>query len=317
MSGRGATGVPVEIPATLAGERVDRVVALLSGRSRAEVAAAIAEGRVDLDGRPVASRHRRVAEGERLAFDLGDAPTARDVVPVAEAMALVVVHEDADLIVVDKPAGLVVHPGAGHRSGTLVAGLLARYPDLAEVRPGPGWDLARPGIVHRLDKDTSGLLAVARHPAALAVLARQLRDRSMGRTYTALVRGRVEADEGTIEAPIGRSEREPTRMAVREDGRFARTHYRVRQRFEAPIGATLLEVRLETGRTHQIRVHAAAIGHPVLGDSRYGGRRSRLELDRPFLHAARLHLVHPTSGDELELTSPLPGDLADALGGFS
>ncbi len=305
---------PVVVPGTLAGERVDRVVALLSGRSRAEVAELVAAGAVQLDGAPVSSRHRRVVAGEVLS--VGDGPAAAAPSPVpspAPEVAVTVVYEDADLLVVDKPPGLVVHPGAGHRDGTLVSGLLARYPDLGAVPAVDGWDPTRPGIVHRLDKDTSGLLAVARTPRAQAHLVGQLADRSMGRTYLALVLGRVAADEGTVEAPIGRSTRDPTRMAVRRDGRDARTHYRVLARHDGPVPTTLLELRLETGRTHQIRVHLRAIGHPVAGDARYGGSSRPLALPRPFLHAAALRLVHPTTGELLELSSPLPADLAGVL----
>ena len=305
---------PVVVPGTLAGERVDRVVALLSGRSRAEVAELVAAGAVQLDGAPVSSRHRRVAAGEVLSVGDGPAAAAPLAAPsAAPEVAVTVVHEDADLLVVDKPPGLVVHPGAGHRDGTLVSGLLARYPDLGAVPAVDGWDPTRPGIVHRLDKDTSGLLAVARTPRAQAHLVGQLADRSMGRTYLALVLGRVAADEGTVEAPIGRSTRDPTRMAVRRDGRDARTHYRVLARHDGPVPTTLLELRLETGRTHQIRVHLRAIGHPVAGDARYGGSSRPLALPRPFLHAAALRLVHPTTGELLELSSPLPADLAGVL----
>ncbi|MDA8035166.1 MAG: RluA family pseudouridine synthase [Actinomycetota bacterium] len=305
---------PVVVPGTLAGERVDRVVALLSGRSRAEVAELVAAGAVQLDGAPVSSRHRRVVAGEVLSVGDGPAAAAPSAVPSpAPEVAVTVVYEDADLLVVDKPPGLVVHPGAGHRDGTLVSGLLARYPDLGAVPAADGWDPTRPGIVHRLDKDTSGLLAVARTPRAQAHLVGQLADRSMGRTYLALVLGRVAADEGTVEAPIGRSTRDPTRMAVRRDGRDARTHYRVLARHDGPVPTTLLELRLETGRTHQIRVHLRAIGHPVAGDARYGGSSRPLALPRPFLHAAALRLVHPTTGELLELSSPLPADLAGVL----
>lgn len=304
---------PVVVPASLAGERVDRVVALLSGRSRAEVAELVAAGAVRLDGQPVSSRHRRVAAGEALLVEDNELPGA-DTAPAAEAAVVFeVVHEDPALVVVDKPAGLVVHPGAGHAQGTLVSGLLARYPDLAEVPAVDGWDPSRPGIVHRLDKDTSGLLAVARTPSARARLAAQLADRTMGRIYLALALGEVHAEVGTIEAPIGRSTRDPTRMAVRRDGRAARTHYRVLERFTTPAPATLLELRLETGRTHQIRVHLRAIGHPVAGDTRYGGSCRPLGLGRPFLHASQLHLVHPTSGAERTFSSPLPADLEAAL----
>ncbi len=304
---------PVVVPASLAGERVDRVVALLSGRSRREVAELVATGAVRLDGRPVASCHRRVVAGEELSVEVDERPPKGDLPAGDATVELSLVHEDPALLVLDKPAGLVVHPGAGHHDGTLVAGLLARFPDLAGVRADAGWDPSRPGIVHRLDKDTSGLLAVARTPAARRRLADQLADRSMGRTYLALALGEMAAEEGTIEAPIGRSGRDPTRMAVRRDGREARTHYRVLERFADPGALTLLELRLDTGRTHQLRVHLRAIGHPVAGDDRYGGTCRQLGLDRPFLHAAALRLVHPATGEEVRFTSPLPPELADVL----
>lgn len=316
---RSDEGLPrITVPASLDGERVDRVVALLTGLARAEVARLVERGDVTLDGHAVASRHRRVAEGQLLGIVLPVPAAPEQLAPVdAGSIAFVVVHEDDALIVVDKPAGLVVHPGAGHRDDTLAGGLVARYPDLlAAAQAGAGEPL-RPGIVHRLDKDTSGLLVVARTPGAYRSLVAQLAARTMGRTYRTLAVGAVAADGGVIEAPVGRSTRDPTRMAVTAGGREARTRYRVLERFTQPIEATLLEVELDTGRTHQIRVHLAAIGHPVLGDARYGGRRRDVACARPFLHAERLRLVHPDSGDPLELTAPLPPDLVEVLAVFS
>jgi 23S rRNA pseudouridine1911/1915/1917 synthase len=221
------------------------------------------------------------------------------------------------LAVVNKPAGMLVHAGAGtgddpRNRGTLVNALLYRFGALSEV----GGDL-RPGIVHRLDKDTSGLLVIARTPQAYDALVAQLADRSMGRTYLALALGHVVADEGTIDAPIGRSARQPTRMTVSTTGKAARSHYRVLRRFDRPVPTTLLEVVLETGRTHQIRVHLAAIGHPVAGDTRYGGRARELGLERPFLHAERLRFTHPSHGGVVELASGLPADLAGVLAQLS
>ncbi|MCU1491595.1 MAG: pseudouridine synthase, RluA family [Acidimicrobiaceae bacterium] len=305
----------VEIPATLEGERVDRVVALLSGRPRSEVAALVTAGGVLVDGQ-VVSRHRRVLAGELLQWEAAEPELPWEGPPPDSSVPFQVVHEDGSLVVVDKPAGVVVHPGAGHREGTLVSGLLARYPDLGDATAAGAWPAERPGLVHRLDKETSGLLVVARTPDALAGLSRQLADRSMGRTYLALALGTLQAEEGTIDAPLGRSSREPTKVAVRADGREARTHYRVLERFSEPLLATLLEVTLETGRTHQIRVHLAAIGHPVAGDARYGGNAKALGLGRPFLHAARLRLVHPETGEALEFSSPLPPELSEVLDGL-
>ena len=191
-------------------------------------------------------------------------------------MAVRVVHADADVAVVDKPAGLVVHPGAGHHEGTLVGGLLARFPDLADLVDAGVCPADRPGIVHRLDKGTSGLLAVARTEPAYRALVAQLADRSMERRYLALVEGTVADDRGEIDAPIGRSTRTPTKMAVAAGGRAARTGFTVLERRTSPRPTTLVELSLQSGRTHQIRVHMAAIGHPVVGDARYGTSETRL-----------------------------------------
>ena len=319
------------IPAALAGERVDRAVALLGGLTRAEVAELVRAGRVRLSGAAVSTRSRRVVGGEDLEVDLPPRGP-RSGVGADPSVDVRVVHADDDIIVVDKPAGLVVHPGAGHRSGTLVQGLVARFPDLADAGAG---DAERPGIVQRLDKGTSGLLVVARTADAYRSLVDQLSARSGGRAgeggqpstsagpggqpstierrYLALVLGSVDADAGEVEAPMGRSERDPTRMAVSRRGRPARTAYRVESRYRIPLAATLVDCRLETGRTHQIRVHLAAIGHPVAGDVRYGGAEARLTLARPFLHAHRLSLDHPRTGERLSFSSPLPPDLAAVL----
>lgn len=294
------------VPAALAGERVDRAVALLTGLPRSEVAALVATGAVRIAGRSVTSRSRRVAEGDELEIDLPD-PAAALAGPVADSSVdVVVVHADDAVIVVDKPAGLVVHAGAGHPTGTLVHGLLARFLDLAAIGTG---EPARPGIVHRLDKGTSGLLVVARTAPAYDALVEQLRRRAVERVYAALVWGSVEAPAGLIDAPVARGVRDPTRMAVSAGGKEARTRYRVETRYTDPAPVSLLECRLETGRTHQIRVHLAAIGHPVVGDSRYRGARAALDLPRPFLHAARLSFDHPATGERLSFSSPLPADL--------
>ena len=303
----------VEIPGALAGERVDRAVAMLSGRSRAEVAELIAAGRIRLSGQAVAVRHRRVEVGEVLEFDTDTEALAANALAPAPEVVFEVVYEDDSIVVIDKPAGLVVHPGAAHRDDTLASGLLHRFPDLVAASAEGAWEADRPGIVHRLDKDTSGLLVVARTPSAYRSLVAQLAERSMSRRYLTLALGRVEADEGVIEAPIGRSRRDPTRMTVIVGGREARTRYSVERRFEAPIACSLLRCALDTGRTHQIRVHLRAIGHPVAGDARYGGRAPALLLQRPFLHAAQLELTHPESGERLSFEAPLPMDLTVVL----
>jgi 23S rRNA pseudouridine1911/1915/1917 synthase len=242
-----------------------------------------------------------------------------DTGPVADpSVAFEVVFADDDVVVVDKPPGLVVHPGAGHPTSTLVHGLVARFPDLAAPVGRPWPDPARPGIVHRLDRGTSGLLVVARTPVAYDNLVAQLAGRGVTRVYRALVTGEVETARGVVDAPVGRSQRTPTRMAVSRRGRPARTHYEVARRFAGPPPATLLDLSLETGRTHQIRVHLAAIGHPVVGDDVYGrGRPGPLPtLGRPFLHAAALGFDHPTTGAHLTFTSALPPDLEGALAGL-
>jgi len=310
----------VEVPGALSGERVDRVVALLSGCTRAQVARLIAAGGVRVRGLVVSAGSRRVSTGDLLETDLrllGE--TASSIVGAASPgeVPFRVVHDDEAVIVVDKPPGVVVHPDAAHRSGTLVAGLLALYPELGELpRLGCG-ESDRPGIVHRLDKDTSGLMVVARTPDAYRSLSAQLAARTVRRRYLALAWGALEADSGVVDAPIGRSLRDPTRMAVAAGGRAARTHYRVLSRYSQPLEATYLEVSLETGRTHQIRVHLSAIGHPVIGDARYRGDRRRSGCARPFLHAAALAFVHPATGEEVGFCSLLPGDLAAVIERFS
>jgi 23S rRNA pseudouridine1911/1915/1917 synthase len=291
------------VPASLAGERVDRAVALLTGWSRADVAALIEEGAVRIGGQPVV-KSRRLAEGEEV--EVTGKPEA-DAPPVAEPVDFPVVHADDDIVVVAKPAGLVVHPGAGHETGTLAGGLLHRFPEIAGVG-----DPMRPGIVHRLDRDTSGLMVVARTPRAHVALTAALAARAIERRYLALAWGRFDARRGTIDAPIGRSATRRTRMAVREAGKEARTGYEVLTQYDHPVCA-LVECRLETGRTHQIRVHLAAIGHPVVGDATYGGDRNPLRPGRPFLHAHALALTHPATGERLEFSDPLPPELADIL----
>lgn len=295
------------IPAALRGERVDKVVALLTGLARSEVAAIVDAGGILVGGRAVTTRSRRLVEGDILEIEMPVAVVTTR--PMAEsAVDVAVVYSDDDVMVVDKAAGVVVHPGAGQKTGTLVAGLLARYPELASVGQAD-----RPGIVHRLDKGTSGLLVVVRTNEAHRALTAQLRARSVGRRYLALVWGLVEAPAGLVDAPVGRAAKDPTRMSVSARGREARTRYEVMRRFSSPAAVTLVECRLETGRTHQIRVHLAAIGHPILGDSRYGGARSARLAPRPFLHAAHLAFDHPRTGNRLSFESPLPVDLQAVL----
>jgi 23S rRNA pseudouridine1911/1915/1917 synthase len=297
------------VPGALAGERVDRAVALLTGWSRREVQALIEHEDVLVDGRAPARSHRL---DDGAVIELLAEPEAPGLPEPDPRVAVDVRHEDDDVIVVAKPAGLVVHPAAGHPAGTLVNGLLARYPELATAGVG---DPARPGIVHRLDRDTSGLLVVARTPASYARLVEMLTAHEVARRYDALVWGALEAPRGMIDAPIGRAVRRRTRMAVREGGRPARTEYDVVREYRDPT-ATLLDCRLETGRTHQIRVHLQAIGNPVVGDAAYGGSRNGIALDRPFLHARRLAFAHPLTGTPVEVEDPLPADLVHVLDGL-
>ncbi len=295
-----------EIPTLLAGERVDRVVALLAGVSRAEAVRLIGAGAVTVAGVPIEAGKQKVALGDVVAIDT-------DLISVPEppgpdvSVEFTVLHVDEHLIVIDKPAGLVVHPATGNETGTLVNGLLARFPELA----GVGQD-GRPGIVHRLDAGTSGLLTVARTADAYAALVEKLRAHEMRRIYDTLVWGVPSVPTGTIDAPIGRDTRNPMQMAVVGSGKPARTHYHLDRAYHTPEVARLT-CELETGRTHQIRVHLAAVGHPVVGDTMYGDRRSSLGLGRPFLHARSLRFGHPITGVPMEFDSPLPGDLEAVL----
>ncbi|MEZ5099480.1 MAG: RluA family pseudouridine synthase [Thermoleophilia bacterium] len=288
------------MPAEAAGERLDRWVATVPGvGSRAEAERLVREGRVLVDGRPRPKSHR-LEGGERVGVELiGDRGPAL----VPEPMDLRVAYEDEHLLVVDKPAGLVVHPSAGHASGTLVHGLLARGIE-------GGDEPERPGIVHRLDQDTSGLLVVARSREAHRRLARLIRTRELEREYLALVCGRPRSWRGTIEAPIGRDRQDATRVSLDTTvPREATTHFEV---LELLAHHALLRVTLETGRTHQIRVHLQAIELPVAGDPVYG-RPDELGLARQFLHARRVAFPHPFTGVPVEVESSLPDDLEAAL----
>jgi 23S rRNA pseudouridine1911/1915/1917 synthase len=303
--------VTTEVPALLGGVRVDRGVSMVANVSRAAAARLIAEGRVLVDGAPVVVGRSTLRSGTTLTVHIG--PGARDEVAAEPSVRFTVVHADDAVAVVDKPAGLVVHPGAGHAEGTLVGGLLARFPDLAELVAAGVCAPDRPGIVHRLDKGTSGLLVVGRTAEAYRALVGQLTTRTMARRYLALVTGAVAEDRGEVEAAIGRSARTPTKMAVSATGKPARTAYTVVQRRGGEAPMTLLEVSLHSGRTHQIRVHMAAIGHPVVGDARYGTPDRRLGPGRFFLHAFRLAFDHPVSGARMEFSAALPADLEDYL----
>ncbi len=294
------------IPTALAGERLDRIVALLADVSRSDAAATIKSDGVRVDGLVVHSGKERMVAGSAITIDETCIPRPQR--PEAEAqIPFGVVYEDQDIIVVDKPAGLVVHPAAGHLGGTLVNGLLARYPEIAEVG-APN----RPGVVHRLDQGTSGLLVVGRSTAAFDLLTEMLAAHEVQRTYRVLVWGSPSDAEFTIDAPIARDPQDPLRMAVVSSGKEARTHVTVLEQFHEPDMA-LLECELETGRTHQIRVHLRAVGHPVVGDPAYGGARSGIDLKRPFLHACQLAFDHPITGETMTFESELPEDLSRFL----
>jgi 23S rRNA pseudouridine1911/1915/1917 synthase len=302
----GTPAIPIEltVPADLAGQRLDQALSrLLPMHSRNRIAQWIRGGRIEIDGRPALPKNK-IRGGERVRID--PAPEPEATAAAAEDIPLEVVYEDAALLVIAKPAGLVVHPGSGNWSGTLLNALLKRVPELAAI--------PRAGIVHRLDKDTSGLLVVAKTLTAQTSLVRQLQARTVRREYLALVHGNV-ARDGKVEAPIGRHPVQRTRMAVVARGKAAVTHYQVLQRF---VHATLLRCRLETGRTHQIRVHMQSIGHPLVGDPVYGRQRGNRDerfagFPRQALHAEKLALVHPDSGQAMSWQIDSPSDMQDLM----
>jgi len=292
----------LELTADRGGERLDTFIARRCPElSRSHARRLIDEGLVSVNGRQ-AKPSERVTAGLSVNVTI---PPPETITLVPEAIPLTIIYQDGDIIVLDKPAGLTVHPAPGHPSGTLVNALLAACPD----RRGIAGTL-RPGIVHRLDKDTSGLMVVAKNDRAQRALQRQLKDRDVRKTYLALVRGVPAPREGTIAAPIGRHPKNRKKMAVVADGREATTRYRVREEI-AGGQYSLLEVEPVTGRTHQIRVHLAAVGHPVVGDATYG--RPSAAVGRQFLHAHKLAFGMPLGGRTVEFESPLPADLREAL----
>ena len=299
------------VPDALAGERLDRVVALVWECSRAEAARLIDQRKVGVNGVWATSRSKRLGVGDQIA--LAENPVVGLEAPGPDpSVVLDVVHADEEVVIVNKPADLVVHPGFGHSSGTLVNGLLALFPEIAGVGAPE-----RPGIVHRLDRGTSGLLMIARSQSGYEALTAALLRREVRRGYVALVEGMPADDRGLIDAPVGRSVRHPVKMAVTADGRPAITHYQVVARIPAlteadrsvDFDAALLELQLETGRTHQIRVHLAAIGHPVLGDEMYGGPTAP-GISRPALHAQTLGFDHPATGQPLGFEVEAPEDFS-------
>lgn len=291
------------VPPALDGQRLDRIVALVGDLSRSDAAKTIAAGGVFVDSELAESGKVRLVEGQVVQVDPATFPVDEPPGPDPD-VEFGVIHEDDHVIVIDKPPGLVVHPGAGNPTGTLANGLLARFPELETVG-----ERNRPGIVHRLDAGSSGLLVVARTNEAVQHLIAQFADHSATRVYDAVVWGVPDAPHGVIDAPLGRSKSDPLRMAVVADGRASRTDYRVVGSYSNPATVSRLECRLETGRTHQIRVHLSSINHPLIGDPTYGQRRPTLGLERPFLHAANLEFVHPGTGERVSYRSPLAADL--------
>ena len=285
-----------------AGVRLDAFLSADGALTRSQAARLIAEGRVRVNGKP-ASKSARLSGGETVTVDV---PQLRETALPPQDIPLDVVYEDDDVIVVNKPTGLVVHPAPGHPDGTLVNALLHHCGDSLS---GIGGE-KRPGIVHRIDRDTSGLIIAAKNDAAHLALSAQLKDHSLSRTYECLVTGNMKQDSGTVDAPIGRSSADRKKMAVVPTGRRAVTHWEVVARYP---GVTHLRCRLETGRTHQIRVHMAYIGHPILGDTVYGAKKPVPGLTGQCLHAAGLRFVHPRTGEPVELHCPLPPEFTAML----
>ncbi len=285
-----------------AGVRLDAFLSADGALTRSQAARLIAEGRVRVNGKP-AAKSARLSGGETVTVDV---PQLRETALPPQDIPLDVVYEDDDVIVVNKPTGLVVHPAPGHPDGTLVNALLHHCGDSLS---GIGGE-KRPGIVHRIDRDTSGLIIAAKNDAAHLALSAQLKDHSLSRTYECLVTGNMKQDSGTVDAPIGRSSADRKKMAVVPTGRRAVTHWEVVARYS---GVTHLRCRLETGRTHQIRVHMAYIGHPILGDTVYGAKKPVPGLTGQCLHATGLRFVHPRTGEPVELHCPLPPEFTAML----
>mgnify|MGYP000525495823 FL=1 len=285
-----------------AGVRLDAFLSADGALTRSQAARLIAEGRVRVNGKP-AAKSARLSGGETVTVDV---PQLRETALPPQDIPLDVVYEDDDVIVVNKPTGLVVHPAPGHPDGTLVNALLHHCGDSLS---GIGGE-KRPGIVHRIDRDTSGLIIAAKNDAAHLALSAQLKDHSLSRTYECLVTGNMKQDSGTVDAPIGRSSADRKKMAVVPTGRRAVTHWEVVARYP---GVTHLRCRLETGRTHQIRVHMAYIGHPILGDTVYGAKKAVPGLTGQCLHAVGLQFIHPRTKDLVSLTCPLPEEFTAML----
>lgn len=295
------------VPLALDGERLDRIVAIVADISRSQATKLIEASGAEVDGKIAPSGKVRLKENQIVIVDLEKIPPEELPGP-DPTVHLHIVHVDDDIIVVNKTAGLVVHPAAGHGTGTLVNGILALYPEVAAVGQPQ-----RPGIVHRLDAGTTGMMVVARSQRAYDSLVEALSEHEVGREYLALAWGKFDSPSAVIDADIGRDPRDPLKMAVVRSGKWARTLVEVRQEFNEPTDLTLVKCTLETGRTHQIRVHLAAVGHAVVGDAMYGGARAALVAPRPLLHAQRLSLVHPGTGEQMTWEAPVPNDMAEIL----
>jgi 23S rRNA pseudouridine1911/1915/1917 synthase len=294
----------IVVPPDLGGERADKVIATSLGLARSDSRAIIDRGEATVDEHPV-SPSDRLGPGTIVHVVIAHIDRT---IEADRTVEFTVLFEDQHLIVVDKPIGVVTHPTSDRSRGTLVHGVLDRYPDVRGVGQEGRW-----GIVHRLDRDTSGLLVIARTHDAYAELVAMMKRRAIARRYLAMVIGAFDNTRGTIDAPIGRDPRQPTRMRVDRSGKQARTHYRRLAAWDTPE-RTLLSVGLETGRTHQIRVHFGAIDHPIVGDTAYGRSSTVDSPGRPWLHARELSFVHPVTGEAIDVVSPLPADLTDSLG---
>ncbi|PJY98737.1 RluA family pseudouridine synthase [Bacillus vallismortis] len=282
-------------------ERIDKFLALTENDwSRTQVQQWVKDGQIVVNGSPVKSNYK-IQPGDQVTVTVPE-PEALDV--LAEPMDLDIYYEDQDVLVVNKPRGMVVHPAPGHLTGTLVNGLMAHCTDLSGIN-----GVMRPGIVHRIDKDTSGLLMVAKNDMAHESLVNQLVNKTVTRKYTAVVHGLISHDDGTIDAPIGRDKKDRQSMTVARDGKNAVTHFHVLERFQ---DFTLVECQLETGRTHQIRVHMKYIGFPLAGDPKYGPRKT-IDFNGQALHAGILGFDHPRTGEYVEFEAPLPDDMAELI----
>lgn len=295
------TVVTITIETEQAGERIDKALSSIQSEwSRSQVGNWLDAGHILVNGESVKAKYK-VRVGDVIAVDV---PEVEDLEIIPEELDLEIIYEDADVLVVNKPRGMVVHPAPGHATGTLVNGLMHHCKDLSGIN-----GVARPGIVHRIDKDTSGLLMVAKNDHAHTSLVDQLVAKTVTRRYTALVHGHIAHDKGTIEAPIGRDQKDRQKQSVVDNGKHAVTHFQVLERFG---NFTLVECRLETGRTHQIRVHMNYIGYPLAGDPKYGPKKT-IEFDGQVLHAGVLGFIHPVSGEYLEFSAPLPADFEAVL----